>query len=528
MSEFSDTVRAGIARLSALGRPDVRLHLPRHHAIASWTTPEGREPAFIAQTMPLRVDPRAPAEHARAQERRGGRRLEDLRQPHWQCAGAAHGPRGRGSCRVAAHARGARPREPLPRASPEPEAARPAPAPAPKAQADPAAAGPCPGSPASPPPELAPSYRELVELDHAHSVRPLPWRRRAEPRTDALDLEMLELLADFGHVLSSQLHRRFHPGRAPSTTQRRLKRLADGGLVDRFQFHRRDGGGVPVCYRIAPAGVALLEHAGRPVPPSPPEGGGPGAELARARREVHAAGWALALARLVASAELRGPRRSTLPVPRADGRRALGPGELRLPGGRVAHEFRRTSPAGERGEADRFQTLRPHATVLLAGGGGSRALDVLVELDDRCSAVAWAAKLERYDHFLTGWREHTARYGPHGRADAVAVFVCRDRHRARLCAARADALLCACRAYPGEYPRAWEFSGRESVLFAAERDAHEGLLWAWGPPALPAHLREPAGAEPAGEHTRVRRIPPAPLTTAAGASPSRSRRRCTS
>ena len=42
MAEFSDTVRPGIEHLSALGRPDVRLHLPRHHAIASWVTPEGR------------------------------------------------------------------------------------------------------------------------------------------------------------------------------------------------------------------------------------------------------------------------------------------------------------------------------------------------------------------------------------------------------------------------------------------------------------------------------------------------------
>ena len=65
------------------------------------------------------------------------------------------------------------------------------------------------------------------------------------------------------HVLSSQIHRRFNPGRAATTTQRRLKRLSDAGLVRRFQFHRRDGGGVPMCYAITVAGLELL-HAPRP------------------------------------------------------------------------------------------------------------------------------------------------------------------------------------------------------------------------------------------------------------------------
>ncbi len=53
MAEFSDTVRPGIGHLSTLGHPDARLHLPRHHAIASWSTPEGRQAPFVAETIPL-------------------------------------------------------------------------------------------------------------------------------------------------------------------------------------------------------------------------------------------------------------------------------------------------------------------------------------------------------------------------------------------------------------------------------------------------------------------------------------------
>ena len=70
-------------QLSALGRPDVRLHLPKHHAIASWTTPQGRQSPFVAQTIPLRVDRSRLALHAARQLVRGGRHRSDLRQPHW-------------------------------------------------------------------------------------------------------------------------------------------------------------------------------------------------------------------------------------------------------------------------------------------------------------------------------------------------------------------------------------------------------------------------------------------------------------
>ncbi len=84
MAEYSDTVRPDTTGLSALGRPDARLHLPKHHAIASWVAPEGRQAPFIARTIPLRVDPERLAGHAARQAERGGRYLADLSQPHWE------------------------------------------------------------------------------------------------------------------------------------------------------------------------------------------------------------------------------------------------------------------------------------------------------------------------------------------------------------------------------------------------------------------------------------------------------------
>src|SRR5207244_8418195 len=72
------------------------------------------------------------------------------------------------------------------------------------------------------------------------------------------------------------------------------------------------------------------------------------------------------------------------------------------------------------------------------------------ELDDRVGSHSWLTKLERCDHFLAGWSEHTARYGRRAEAVPVVVFVCRSRSRARECAHAADAALRACRAYRSE------------------------------------------------------------------------------
>jgi Replication-relaxation len=521
MAELSDTIRPDLEHLSALGRPDARLHLPKHHAIVSWTTPEGRQSAFVAQTIPLHVDRERLALHAARQVERGGCHLTDLRQPHWDRnrAQPAHGAPGMDE----------RQRTGAPdRTPPDVRAA------------------PLPETPSD-------SYRELIELDGAHSVR---WAKRVESPSllepELLDLEILALVAGLRHVLSSQIHRRFNPRRAITTTQRRLKRLSDAGLLQRFQFHRRDGGGVPMCYVITSAGLNLL-HANDRVT----ELGDGDVEtlhraatafstaqerrLRQARSDVRAAGWALALERALNGAllRLRGPVESVLSPPMrssAAGRVAIGPGDLLLAGGRAAHEFLRTDASGERQEVERFETVRPALTVEIPagarnggdplwgaridgrGGAGTRpvakCLDVMVELDDRLPQGRAVGKLERYDHLIAGWSEHVNRYGRGQQALAIVVFVCRDRTRARECAKRADAVLLACRAYAGEYPFDWEYPGRERILFASERDAHEGRLGAYGVPRLPPAVRvtvahgDPRAGRAAAESREIPRAAP--------------------
>jgi hypothetical protein len=464
MAEFSDTVRPGVARLGGLGRPDARLHLPKHQAIVSWTTPIGRQAPFIAQTIPLAVDHGRLAVHAERQQRRGGRHRSDLRQPHWR-----HGRDRTGET-------SAGPRQAVdgaPRGRSRLTGAEVAPVALPDA----------PGE----------TFRELLELDLAQSVRwakPPAGSRAIEP--EALDLAMLEMIARFKHVLSSQLHRRFNRGRAMTTTQRRLKRLSDARLVERFQFHRRDGGGVPMCYVLSRAGHELLRRAGRLTDwPSDGQLQGPARgdaerELRGARHDVHVVGWVLALAATLDPHEtvLRGAPESILAPPSraaGHGRVPLALSDLRLPDGRVPHDFL----GRDGGEVARFDTLRPDALVRQR----ALALDLFVERDDGLATRRGAAKLLRYDHFLAGWSTHTRRYRNGSERTPAVVFLCRNRERARSCAQTADMTLTACRAYAGEYPLDWEYPGREQTLFVAERDVHEGALTAYGIPRLPPSVR---------------------------------------
>lgn len=507
MAEFSDTVRPGIRNLSDLGRPDVRLHLPRHSALASWVTPEGRQAPFVAHTLPLPFDEQRLAFHAARQAERGGRFLEDLSQPHWlrqeprEMSAPVQPPES--SKQISALSG---PVEPV-------ESTEPVNSTGPVKFAGPINSARSVESALSSDASTShsqsiESYTELVDLDAAHSVR---WAKLVtallaiEP--EPLDIEILTLIASMRHVLSSQIHRRFNPGRAATTTQRRLKRLADAGLVARFQFHRRDGGGIPMCYTITPAGLQLVREQDTPQGRESIEDLGgrhqrvsPNDErlLRQARHEVHVVAWMLALRQALPNddpVKLRGPEESAIvpPLHSRDGeRKMLRLSELSLPGGRTPHDFLRTLDPGIRVEVESFQTIRPDASLCTGDGR-----ELLVELDDRLPEGSGAGKLERYDHFLAGWSVHLKRYKRSAVNSPTVVFVCRDGARARECARRADRVLTACRAYPGEYPADWEYPGRDRVFYAAERDIHYGSLLAWGLSRLPPEVRVvAAGGDP--------------------------------
>jgi hypothetical protein len=172
MAEFADTVRAGDANLSALGRPDVRLHLPKH--LASWTTPQGRQQPFLAQTIPLHVDAARVARHAQRQSERGGRHLDDLRQPHWDRETPPSRATGSPTVPVPASAAKARPAGPA-----ATTASAQAPQPAVGADLSATARSADATASASVVPAVVPSprivsYGELADMDGAQRVR---WAR---------------------------------------------------------------------------------------------------------------------------------------------------------------------------------------------------------------------------------------------------------------------------------------------------------------------------------------------------------------
>lgn len=446
MSEFSDQIRGGDEQLARLFSPDVRLHLPRHTALASWTTPGGRERPFIATTIPLALDRERIDWHTRAQHARGGRELRDPAPP------------------------------------PDPFARSPAAiVPRSPSATAPSGATALARSPSGPPPA---SYGELLALDGAARVRllavPAPARTG---RLGPSDRELLAWLAGARCALTSQIHRRLHPARSLSVTQRQLKRLADAGLLARFQLHRDDGGGIPLCCALTQAAIELLGLQARRAPELREDA------LDGLRSDVHLVGWLLALEARAGGAlvEVLGPGRAAI-VPGA-----REPSGLDLGAGLRARDFLASGRDGSRAPAERFAAVRPSAVASLrtAGGPIERPGDLLV-VADAGDSPAW---LEGYDHLLGGWWRSVERYRRAGVPPTV-VIVCPDHAQALARVSAADAVLSATLAQIGVEPAAWQRGGRAGIHFVAEEDLHRGLLHAWRVPPLPPSLRGEVACEP--------------------------------
>ena len=434
LSEFSDQLRGGDEQAIRLASPDVRLHLPRHTALASWTTPAGRERPFIARTIPMALDRDRIEHHAERQRARGGRELRDPRPP-----------------------------ADLLSLQPPPRVVQPPPPPV----QSPLAVDNPPGE----------SFAELQQAARATRVR---WLAVPGPRGNVAlepsDRALLEWLAAARCALTTQIHRRIRPGRAITTTQRQLKRLADTGLVARFQLYRGDGGGIPQCCTITAAAIELLAIRGRSAPELGEEA------LAGLLIDLQVTGWLLAFETNAGAgvSEVLGPGRAAIAP---GGGRRLSPHELELPAGMHLREFLRRAPDGAATPVATFTPVRPNAVIELTGGR-----DLLVVLDHG-GTLDW---LERYDHLVSGWWRAVPRYARTGAAPSV-VVLCAGSEPARDRARSADGVLCATLARIGSDPLDWERPGRALIRFADPAAAHAGSLVAWQLPRHPPALR--SGAE---------------------------------
>jgi len=426
-------------RAGYLATPQARLELPPHHGIASLVSPAGRLAPFIGATLPFEVDPERARQARLRQQRRGGRYLAELAQPDW---------RGQSPDRLRVRL---------------------------------AAVTPAPDETGTPPAALA----ELLALEGAVGAREASGPEAVFPHEpDQLDLALLLDVARLGLLSTGMLHRRHGAGRSLSSTQRRLKRLAEAALLRRYQLHRADGGLLPLTYGCTPAAVELVAEKGLgPGPPTAP----PAAPTARQLRQLLAtSGWLLAYERLSEGGPvaLWGAAGAGL-EPKAGGR-LIGPFELRLPGGRVAHCLWGEGQLG-RGEGVPFESVR--ADGLAQPGGG---LELFVERDDRLLGEGIARKLRRWDRFLSGWCWMLPRYRERDGLGPFVVFLCRSRKRAAELAGLADRLVVGAQAYPGEPPQRWLYPGRERTLFCAAHDLYRGERAAIALERLPPRLR---GAE---------------------------------
>ncbi len=477
MSEYSDQIRGGDEQLARLSSPDVRLHLPRHTALASWTTQRGRERPFIATTMELRLDRERIEWHARSQAARGGRELRDPAPPPDRFAPAPGPVAPAPGTQRSAVGRPAGLQRPV---AAVPDTPRPV--------------GAQVRSPRQPPPA---SYAELVALDGASRMRLLGVARPAPGRRlDPADRVALAWLAGASCALSSQAHRRLRPERSLTVTQRQLKRLSDAGLIARFQLHRDDGGGIPLCCVATAAAIELLGLGGRRAPELREEA------LGALRADVHTVGWLLALEARAGEGltEVLGPGRAAI----APG--VSGPGQLELGAGMRARTFERLRADGQRIAVERFAGVRPNAVASLGGPGAPR--DLLLVADGG-AGPAW---LEAYDHLLGGWWRTVERYRRSG-APPIVVVICADAARAHALARRADALLTAAVAQVGVDPRRWRRGGREGIHFVAEEDLHRGDPSSLQVPPLPPSLRDGDWGEPL--RSAFAELPPEPAAGAA-------------
>jgi hypothetical protein len=319
------------------------------------------------------------------------------------------------------------------------------------------------------PDEAPPSLAEVRELALAGRAR---WLAAATPRRaqpiDEHDRELLAWLAAARCATTTQLHTRFQPGQALTGTQRRLKRLADCGLIARFQLYRANGGGLPQCCAATQRALDLLEIRGRAAPELGDRW------LGELVDDIRVVGWLLAFERAAGAAvrEILGPRRAAIAPPRE-----LGPAALGLGDGLRARDFSETVTPGISRPVERFAAVRPDAVIEARADDGARDLLVVRQPG---SEVDW---LERYDHLVSGWWRVVPRYARLGAPPQV-VVICDDPHQL---ADAAEQVVRATLARIGTAPGAWERPGREQIHFARELDAHAGSLASWrlGPGGAP-------------------------------------------
>jgi len=302
-----------------------------------------------------------------------------------------------------------------------------------------------------------------------------------------------------------------------STVSRRAKRLLEQGLIRGLTFRKH--GGRKRVWHLTDFGHRVGQHFHTrqgSVLPADPDWRERSADAAPGiGHDLHVIAYVLQLSRLVDGpgdplasgagliVDVRGSRGATLDPPKEyDGRKRVPLTPQLLAS--LEPEMVLDTPF----ELEGFRSLVPDGAVLLQdhrGGDGKARNQILLELDRSGHRQKLVGKLRRYDAFYAAWAH---RHPQTRRRLPVTLFVAKDEATLRRQLAIADQVLCIRRGTSRTPPAEWPAPpSRRQVLFALERDLHQGTLRCYRLPEQPPAIRE-AGARNDRDREAARRFTP--------------------
>jgi hypothetical protein len=285
-----------------------------------------------------------------------------------------------------------------------------------------------------------------------------------------------------------------------------MQRLASAGWVNRFKFQVGERGAQQRVYCLTQAGFDLAkgrparhgEHIGSDATWREPATADP----RRILRDLHVNGWVLALQQVAGRSfgTWRGPLEGRVFPPRKRTRQgeqeSIRPAQVILGSNHRLQGF----------ASDQFEAVSPDATVELRVSNGNERMrvDLMIDLDRSRGFEATQQRLIAYDGLISGWGRMLSRYRK-GDATPMVVFVSDDERGQLTLLKIADSALTTRIAKAGTDELSWPHPGRRGILFAVERDIHEGSLRALALPEHPPDLRAKAGG-PDAKKCRPRRV----------------------
>jgi Replication-relaxation len=279
------------------------------------------------------------------------------------------------------------------------------------------------------------------------------------------DLGIVRDVWRYKFLTAPQLLELWWPGGAAWPGQRRLRKLFDAGLLERFRPLARRGS-YPWTYHLGAGGHRVLKQTGL-IAPAQRYHARTIYDFGHVLHELQLNAWVLAFRRAAGDALLAWHGELDVPPPRGSRQ------QLHLEDDWSVEELR----------DPRARLLRPDAVLELSDDNGTGVRTVMVEYDRTRRVDKNYDKFRRYDAFLCSWWRHSA-YADQP-APPLVLFVCQAQEQRQHFVTAADYELTGHLWHPSAGPEHHDYVGRRRLLFALEHDAHAAMLEAWQLPRFP-------------------------------------------